>query len=182
MRMRGRRWEGTHGNEAAWWGRQSDLARSHSPASPHPAWLVTAHTSPRSCWAVQARDGLLAWGWSTLHITTCALSPLSPPKGPPACQHRRDLSPIHSSRSATFSHVIAQQNIPYEHCLLHSFLLSLLFLLLWCGIFHFYGDTTKKVQPGPSPLCWALWREDKKFKKKSCRALIPKGQRTTKKC
>lgn len=56
--MRGWRWEGTHGNEATWWGRQSCLACSHSPGSPHWGWLDTALTSPHSCWALQAKDGV----------------------------------------------------------------------------------------------------------------------------
>lgn len=150
-------------------------------ALPHlTSHLAMAHMSPCSCWAqaaVQAKDKLLAQGSGIRvqiyrHVTMCTLRicPLQRSMEPPPCQHRRDLSPPHGSRSATISCVISQQFFfifAYSIWALPTPLLppfrviSLPFLLLvvWHTPFLWRYN---KAQPGSSPLCWALWKEEKK--------------------
>lgn len=102
-----------------------------------------------------------------LHVPMCALSHLSPPREHKAIEGKEPhpASPGGTShqhtaqKSATLSHVIPQQIswfslILYEHCPHHCLLLSgwlhSHFSSWWCGIFHLYGDITKRSQvPAP---------------------------------
>lgn len=116
-----------------------------------------------------------------LHVPMCALSHLSPPREHKAIEGKEPhpASPGGTShqhtaqKSATLSHVIPQQIswfFPHPVWALPTPLpppvrvtsLSFLLLVVWHIPFVWWYN---KAQPGPSPLCWALRKEEKKVKK-----------------